>query len=44
MKDIKTTALACTPSYAMAIAATVEEMGVQLDELSLSKGFFGAEP
>jgi phenylacetate-CoA ligase len=44
MKDFKTTALACTPSYAMAIAATVEEMGVRRDELSLTKGFFGAEP
>jgi phenylacetate-CoA ligase len=44
MKDFKTTALACTPSYAMAIAATVEEMGVRRDELSLTKGYFGAEP
>ena len=44
MKDFKTTALACTPSYAMAIAATVVEMGVRPEELSLTKGFFGAEP
>jgi phenylacetate-CoA ligase len=44
MKDFKTTALACTPSYAMAIAATVTEMGVRPEELSLTKGFFGAEP
>jgi phenylacetate-CoA ligase len=44
MKDFKTTALACTPSYATAIAATVEEMGVRRDELSLTKGYFGAEP
>jgi len=44
MKDFKTTALACTPSYAMAIAATVAEMGVARDELFLRAGFFGAEP
>jgi phenylacetate-CoA ligase len=44
MRDFKTTALACTPSYAMAIAATVEEMGVARGELFLQAGFFGAEP
>jgi phenylacetate-CoA ligase len=44
MKDFKTTALACTPSYAMAIAATVAEMGVSRGELFLRAGFFGAEP
>lgn len=44
MRDFKTTALACTPSYAMAIAATVAEMGVTRDELFLRAGFFGAEP
>jgi phenylacetate-CoA ligase len=44
MKDFKTTALACTPSYALAIAATVVEMGVNRDELFLRTGFFGAEP
>jgi phenylacetate-CoA ligase len=44
MKDFKTTALACTPSYAMAIAATIEEMGFAREELFLRAGFFGAEP
>jgi phenylacetate-CoA ligase len=44
MKDFKTTALACTPSYALAIAATVAELGVRRDELFLRTGFFGAEP
>ena len=44
MKDFKTTALACTPSYAMAIAAEVAEMGVSRGELFLRAGFFGAEP
>ena len=44
MKDFKTTALACTPSYAMAIATAVAEMGVSRSELFLRAGFFGAEP
>lgn len=44
MKDFKTTALACTPSYAMAIATAVAEMGVARSELFLRAGFFGAEP
>jgi phenylacetate-CoA ligase len=44
MKDFKTTALACTPSYAMAIATAVAEMGVSRGELFLRAGFFGAEP
>jgi phenylacetate-CoA ligase len=44
MKDFKTTALACTPSYAMAIAATVVDMGVAREDLFLRTGFFGAEP
>ncbi len=44
MKDFKTTALACTPSYAMAIATAMAEMGVSRGELFLRAGFFGAEP
>jgi phenylacetate-CoA ligase len=44
MKDFKSTALACTPSYAMAIAATVGEMGLSPGDLFLRAGFFGAEP
>ena len=44
MKDFKTTALACTPSYAMAIATAVADMGVSRGELFLRAGFFGAEP
>ncbi|MGA2973678.1 MAG: phenylacetate--CoA ligase [Spirochaetia bacterium] len=44
MKDFKTTALACTPSYAMAIAATVADMGMKREELFLKAGYFGAEP
>ena len=44
MKDFKTTALACTPSYALAIASTAAEMGMRPGELFLRTGFFGAEP
>jgi phenylacetate-CoA ligase len=44
MKDFKTTALACTPSYAMAIAASAAELGVRRDQLFLRTGYFGAEP
>jgi len=44
IKDFKTTALACTPSYAMAIASAMEEAGVKRGEHFLRAGFFGAEP
>jgi phenylacetate-CoA ligase len=44
MRDFKSTALVSTPSYAMLIADTVQEMGIPLAELSLKYGFFGAEP
>ena len=44
MKDFKTTALACTPSYALAIASAAEEMGMQRGQLALKAGYFGAEP
>lgn len=44
MQDFKTTALVCTPSYAMLIADTIGEMGLSLSSLSLKYGLFGAEP
>lgn len=44
MKDLKTEILACTPSYALYIAETLEEMGINRDELHLKTGIFGAEP
>ena len=44
IRDFKSTALACTPSYAMAIASALEESGVKRGEHSLRAGFFGAEP
>ncbi|MDR0405914.1 MAG: phenylacetate--CoA ligase, partial [Clostridiales bacterium] len=44
MKDFGTTVLCCTPSYALFLAETMEEMGVNPDELRLMAGVFGAEP
>ena len=44
MQDLKSTALACTPSYALTIAEGVAKAGVSPDELSLRAGVFGAEP
>ncbi len=43
MIDFKSTILCCTPSYALYLGETVEEMGVK-DKLSLKAGVFGAEP
>lgn len=43
MTDFGTTALCCTPSYALYLAEAIHEMGVQ-DKLKLKYGFFGAEP
>ncbi len=44
MQDFKTTALMCTPSYALLIADTITEMGMNVNSLSLKYGLFGAEP
>ncbi len=44
MQDFKTTALVCTPSYALIIADTLMEMGINPNGLSLRVGLFGAEP
>ena len=44
MKDFKTTALVCTPSYALLVAGTVREMGIPVSALSLKYGLFGGEP
>jgi phenylacetate-CoA ligase len=44
MQDFKTTALVSTPSYAMLMADTMAEMGINRNSLSLRYGLFGAEP
>lgn len=43
MIDFGSTILCCTPSYAMYLGETIEEMGVK-DQLKLKAGIFGAEP
>ncbi len=43
MIDFGSTVLCCTPSYAMYLGETIEEMGVK-DQLKLQAGIFGAEP
>lgn len=44
MQDFGTTVLACTPSYALYIAETLEEKGIDPKSLKLRLGIFGAEP
>jgi phenylacetate-CoA ligase len=44
MADLGTTVLCCTPSYALFMAETAEEMGVDFKQLKLKSGIFGAEP
>ena len=44
MQDFGATILACTPSYALYLAETIEEMGVDRSALKLKAGVFGAEP
>lgn len=44
MQDMKSTALACTPSYALTIAEGVAKEGIDPADLSLKAGIFGAEP
>ena len=43
MIELGATHLCCTPSYAMYLGETINEMGVK-DQLSLKAGIFGAEP
>lgn len=44
LKDLGVTGLACTPSYALHLAETMEKMGITKEELKLKAGAFGAEP
>lgn len=44
MQYFGSTALVCTPSYALHIAEVMEEMGVPRESLRLRLGLFGAEP
>ncbi|MDD3335162.1 MAG: phenylacetate--CoA ligase [Eubacteriales bacterium] len=44
MEDFGSTALCCTPSYALNLAEALEKEGISLDRLKLKSGIFGAEP
>ncbi|MBT8360494.1 MAG: AMP-binding protein, partial [Deltaproteobacteria bacterium] len=44
MRDFKSTVLLSTPSYALNLAETMEQMGIDPQTLSLRVGIFGAEP
>ena len=44
MRDYKTTVLACSPSFALAIAEKMKELGINPNELVLKTGIFGSEP
>lgn len=44
MQDLGTTALCCTPSYALHLAEVIEKNKVDVSKLKLRVGFFGAEP
>lgn len=44
LRDFDVNALACTPSYALYVGETAREQGVDLHELPVRVGIFGAEP
>ena len=44
MRDLGSTILCCTPSYAAYIGETLHEMGFTTDDIKLRAGIFGAEP
>ena len=44
LKDLGVTGIACTPSYALHLAETMEKLGIDKKTLKLRSGAFGAEP
>jgi len=44
MRDLNTTILCCTPSYAAYIGEKLKSMGLTTDDIHLKAGIFGAEP
>ncbi|MBQ0126885.1 MAG: phenylacetate--CoA ligase [Bacteroidales bacterium] len=44
IRDLGVTGIACTPSYALHMAETMEKMNVDRSQLKLRIGAFGAEP
>lgn len=44
LKDFKPDFICCTPSYALYLAEEIKNQGVDLSEINLKAGIFGAEP
>ena len=44
IRDLSITGIACTPSYALYLAETMEKMGIRKEDIKLRIGAFGAEP
>lgn len=44
MRELGSTMLCCTPSYATYLGETIKEMGIPPEEIKLKSGVFGAEP
>ncbi|MDL2219049.1 phenylacetate--CoA ligase [Ruminococcaceae bacterium OttesenSCG-928-O06] len=44
MEDLGTTAIACTPSYALMIGEALRDEGFDMSRIKLTTGIFGAEP
>jgi phenylacetate-CoA ligase len=44
IQDFRPRGISCTPSYALNVAETMIEMGIEPGSLSLQYGIFGAEP
>ncbi|MGE0086602.1 MAG: phenylacetate--CoA ligase family protein [Desulfococcaceae bacterium] len=44
MRDFRTTAIAATPTFALGLLRSMEEMGVEPNTLSLKCGIIGSEP
>ena len=44
IRDLGISGIACTPSYALYLAETMERMGISKDDVHLRIGAFGAEP
>ena len=44
IRDLGITGIACTPSYALYLAETMDKMGINKEQIRLRIGAFGAEP
>ncbi|MCP3177887.1 MAG: phenylacetate--CoA ligase family protein [Desulfuromonadales bacterium] len=44
MQDYRSTALVCTPSYALTLADRMEKQGISPESMALKFGLFGGEP